>query len=201
MAGCGASASPSTRTTPSARAVLARGRMRGARPTAWRRGTRRAEDRATIARELRRAAPTSCACSAATARSCAAASAHRRDGGAGAGHQPRARSASWPRSRPIDLERALDQVLAGDYDRRGAVPDRGDHRRARTGREERHACLNEVVVARGSRVRMIRLEVEVSGIAPGDVRRRCGGGRDADRARPPTASARVARSWTRGCAT
>ena len=28
---------------------------------------------------------------------------------------------------------------------------------------EEHACLNEVVVARGSRVRMIQLEVEVSG--------------------------------------
>ena len=31
------------------------------------------------------------------------------------------------------------------------------------GTDEDHACLNEVVVARGSRVRMIRLEVEVSG--------------------------------------
>jgi NAD+ kinase len=61
-----------------------------------------------------------------------------------------------------DLERALEQVRAGDY----AVEDRfriavrlvrGD------GSSEDHACLNEVVVARGSRVRMIRLEVEVSG--------------------------------------
>ena len=60
------------------------------------------------------------------------------------------------------LERALDQVLAGDYlaeDRfrimaRIIRPD---------GTIQEHACLNEVVVARGSRVRMIQLEVEVSG--------------------------------------
>jgi NAD+ kinase len=60
------------------------------------------------------------------------------------------------------LERALEQVLAGDY----ALEDRfriavsvvrGD------GTRQDHACLNEVVVARGSRVRMIQLEVEVSG--------------------------------------
>lgn len=60
------------------------------------------------------------------------------------------------------LEGALDQVAAGDY----AVEDRfrisarlvrGD------GSSDEHACLNEVVVARGSRVRMIQLEVEVSG--------------------------------------
>jgi NAD+ kinase len=61
-----------------------------------------------------------------------------------------------------DLERALDQVKAGDY----AVEDRFRIavRLVRTdGATEDHACLNEVVVARGSRVRMIRLEVEVSG--------------------------------------
>lgn len=61
-----------------------------------------------------------------------------------------------------DMEAALDQVVAGDF----AVEDRfrilatlirGD------GVTEEHACLNEVVVTRGSRVRMIRLEVEVSG--------------------------------------
>lgn len=61
-----------------------------------------------------------------------------------------------------DLERALDQFLAGDYvigDRfRIAV------RVVRSGGEtEEHECLNEVVVARGRRVRMIQLEVEVSG--------------------------------------
>lgn len=60
------------------------------------------------------------------------------------------------------LEGALDQVKAGDYtleDRfRIAV------RLVRAdGSSEDHECLNEVVVARGSRVRMIRLEVEVSG--------------------------------------
>ena len=61
------------------------------------------------------------------------------------------------------LERALDQVLVGDYSieerfRIEAAILRADGRVA-----ERHACLNEVVVARGRRVRMIRLEVEVSG--------------------------------------
>ncbi len=60
------------------------------------------------------------------------------------------------------LEHALDQVLAGDYQ----VEDRFRISvrlvRADGGTEE-HACLNEVVVARGTRVRMIQLEVEVSG--------------------------------------
>ncbi len=60
------------------------------------------------------------------------------------------------------LEHALDQVLAGDYQvedrfRIAARLVRAD------GTREEHACLNEVVVARGMRVRMIRLEVEVSG--------------------------------------
>ena len=60
------------------------------------------------------------------------------------------------------LERALEQVVAGDY----TVEDRFriTTRLVRTdGTTEDHACLNEVVVARGSRVRMIRVEVEVSG--------------------------------------
>jgi NAD+ kinase len=60
------------------------------------------------------------------------------------------------------LEGALDQVKAGDF----AVEERfriaARLVRAGGGTEE-HACLNEVVVARGSRVRMIQLEVEVSG--------------------------------------
>jgi len=61
-----------------------------------------------------------------------------------------------------DLERALDQVEAGDYSvedrfRIAARIVRAD------GTTEEHACLNEVVVARGTRVRMIQLEVEVSG--------------------------------------
>ncbi len=62
----------------------------------------------------------------------------------------------------VDLERALDQVLAGEC----AVEERfriAAAIRRPDGAEERHACLNEVVVARGRRVRMIRLEVEVSG--------------------------------------
>lgn len=61
-----------------------------------------------------------------------------------------------------DLERALDQVAAGDY---------GVEERFRIaarvvragGSHEELECLNEVVVARGTRVRMIQLEVEVSG--------------------------------------
>jgi NAD+ kinase len=60
------------------------------------------------------------------------------------------------------LERALDQVLAGDYraEDRFRIMARVVRR---DGATEEHACLNEVVVARGSRVRMIQLEVEVSG--------------------------------------
>jgi NAD+ kinase len=61
-----------------------------------------------------------------------------------------------------DLERALDQVAAGDYAveerlRVSATLQRAD------GSTETHACLNEVAVARGERVRMIQVEVEVSG--------------------------------------
>ncbi|MDP9270016.1 MAG: NAD(+)/NADH kinase [Chloroflexota bacterium] len=61
-----------------------------------------------------------------------------------------------------DLERVLDQVLAGDYTveerfRISATLLRAD------GTSETHACLNEVVVARGRRVRMIQVEVDVSG--------------------------------------
>ncbi|HSK94893.1 MAG TPA: NAD(+)/NADH kinase [Candidatus Angelobacter sp.] len=61
-----------------------------------------------------------------------------------------------------ELERALDQVKAGEY----SIEERFRimARIMRTdGTSEEHACLNEVVVARGQRVRMIRLEVEVSG--------------------------------------
>jgi len=64
---------------------------------------------------------------------------------------------------PEGLERALDQVVAGDYTveerlRIGATLIRGGSERG-----EEYACLNEVVVARAARVRMIQLEVEVSG--------------------------------------
>ena len=61
-----------------------------------------------------------------------------------------------------DLEGALGQLKAGDY----TIEDRFRIavRLVRSdGATEEHACLNEVVVARGSRVRMIQLEVEVSG--------------------------------------
>ena len=60
------------------------------------------------------------------------------------------------------LERALDQVLEGDYraEDRFRIMARVVRR---DGSAVEHACLNEVVVARGSRVRMIQLEVEVSG--------------------------------------
>ena len=60
------------------------------------------------------------------------------------------------------LEQALGQVVAGDY----AVEERLriSATLVRTdGTTETHACLNEVVMARGSRVRMIQVEVEVSG--------------------------------------
>jgi NAD+ kinase len=63
---------------------------------------------------------------------------------------------------PDGLEGALDQFRAGDYQveerfRISARLVRADST------NEVHACLNEVVVARGARVRMIQLEVEVSG--------------------------------------
>lgn len=61
------------------------------------------------------------------------------------------------------LEHALDQAAAGDY----AIEERFRIEAAIRGPDgtvtERHACLNEVVLARGRRVRMIRVEVEVSG--------------------------------------
>jgi NAD+ kinase len=60
------------------------------------------------------------------------------------------------------LERALDQVLAGDY----SVEERlriSARLVRRDGSHETHACLNEVVMARGKRVRMIQVEVDVSG--------------------------------------
>jgi NAD+ kinase len=60
------------------------------------------------------------------------------------------------------LERALDQVAAGDY----AVEDRlriGATLLRTDGTREAFACLNEVVLTRGARVRMIQIEVEVSG--------------------------------------
>ena len=61
-----------------------------------------------------------------------------------------------------DLERALSKVASGDF----ALEDRfrieASLLRA-NGEREQHACLNEVVVARGPRVRMIQVEVEVSG--------------------------------------
>jgi NAD+ kinase len=63
-----------------------------------------------------------------------------------------------------DLERTLEQVAAGEC----SVEDRfriAVHvlRQAGDAEAEEHACLNEVVMARGSRVRMIQVEVEVSG--------------------------------------
>ena len=60
------------------------------------------------------------------------------------------------------LEAALDQVAAGDYVTEDRFRILATVKR-RDGSAEEHACLNEVVVTRGSRVRMIRLEVEVSG--------------------------------------
>ena len=61
-----------------------------------------------------------------------------------------------------DLERALGQVLDGDY----TVEDRLRIAASvvrRDGTSETYPCLNEVVMARGRRVRMIQVTVEVSG--------------------------------------
>jgi NAD+ kinase len=61
-----------------------------------------------------------------------------------------------------DLEEALAKVASGDF----ALEDRfrieATLMRA-DGTREAHACLNEVVVGRGPRVRMIQVEVDVSG--------------------------------------
>jgi NAD+ kinase len=61
-----------------------------------------------------------------------------------------------------DLEDALAKVASGDF----ALEDRfrieATLLRA-NGERVRHACLNEVAVVRGARVRMIQVEVEVSG--------------------------------------
>jgi NAD+ kinase len=62
----------------------------------------------------------------------------------------------------VDLEQALSKVAGGDF----TIEDRFriEATQLRTdGERVRHACLNEVVVARGTRVRMIQVEVEVSG--------------------------------------
>jgi NAD+ kinase len=61
-----------------------------------------------------------------------------------------------------DLERALAGVASGDYVLEDRFRIEATLQRA-SGERERHACLNEVVVARGPRVRMIQVEVEVSG--------------------------------------
>jgi NAD+ kinase len=63
---------------------------------------------------------------------------------------------------PDGLERALDQLAAGDY----AIEERfriSATLLGASGERESHSCLNEVVVARGGRVRMIQVEVDVSG--------------------------------------
>lgn len=60
------------------------------------------------------------------------------------------------------LEAALEQVVAGDYGVENRFRIAARLVRA-SGSVEEHECLNEVVVARGSRVRMIQVEVEVSG--------------------------------------
>jgi len=59
------------------------------------------------------------------------------------------------------LEHALDQFAAGDYTLEDRFRIAANLARV-DGSSETHECLNEVVVARGSRVRMIRLEVEVA---------------------------------------
>jgi NAD+ kinase len=61
-----------------------------------------------------------------------------------------------------ELERALAQVAGGEFELEDRFRIEATCLRA-TGERERYACLNEVVVARGTRVRMIQVEVEVSG--------------------------------------
>ena len=61
-----------------------------------------------------------------------------------------------------DLERALDQVLAGDFSIEERLRLEVTLHRS-TGEIEVHPVLNEMVMARGGRVRMIQAEVEVSG--------------------------------------
>jgi NAD+ kinase len=61
-----------------------------------------------------------------------------------------------------DLEAALSKVASGDF----ALEDRFRIEASlirEDGSGDRQACLNEVVVARGTRVRMIQLEVDISG--------------------------------------
>lgn len=60
-----------------------------------------------------------------------------------------------------DLESALDQVAAGDYELEERFRIAATLVRANGEREE-HACLNDVVVARGGRVRLIQVAVEIS---------------------------------------
>ena len=60
------------------------------------------------------------------------------------------------------LEDALAKVKAGDFTLEDRFRIEATLLRA-NGDREAHACLNEVVVARGPRVRMIQVEVEVSG--------------------------------------
>ncbi len=61
-----------------------------------------------------------------------------------------------------DLERALEQVANGEFTVEERFRIQAALRRT-TGETEEHACVNEVVVARANRVRMIHIEVEVSG--------------------------------------
>jgi len=61
-----------------------------------------------------------------------------------------------------ELERALAQVASGDFELEDRFRIEATYLRA-SGDRERFACLNEVVLARGTRVRMIQVEVEVSG--------------------------------------
>ena len=61
-----------------------------------------------------------------------------------------------------ELERALAKVASGEFELEDRFRIEATLLRA-NGERERSACLNEVVVARGTRVRMIQVEVEVSG--------------------------------------
>ena len=114
-----------------------------------------------------------------------------------------ARSASCPRPRPSELEAVLEQLMDGPFtirermglDRRRSCP--GWPRR----RTRRSRALNDIVVARGSLARVVRLDVSDRRVAPRDVHRRRPRGRRARPARPATRSAPAARSSTRTAAT
>ena len=62
-----------------------------------------------------------------------------------------------------DLEHALDQVWRGEYGIQERMRLEATIQRA-SGEVERHACVNDVAIARGAQARVVHLAVDVSGI-------------------------------------